>query len=163
MFGSQNVPTEEQAVHLLVRNGGRRVDDGKFQANTARYIGRNGPLRDVLLEFPDDKTAREAFSNLIERVNQKKWMPGFDRISPARIEFLGIAQSIGLEASLLDPGVMFGSNRLFFHDETSGENLGVLRISAVEDDRRDVDLLEELFTATTGHKLGYVLLRDDEL
>lgn len=158
MFGSRNVPTEEQAVHFLERNGGRRVDDGKFQANSVRYIGRNGPLRAVLLEFPDDKTAREAFSNLIERVNQKKWMPGFDRISPARIEFLGIAQSIGLEASLLDPGVLFGSNRLIFRDETSGENLGVLRISAFEDDRRDVDLLEELFTATTGHRLGYVLV-----
>jgi len=156
------MPSEEQAVHFLEQQGGRRVDDGKFHQDTVRYLGRNGPLRGVLFEFPDQDTAREALGNLSNRFGDKKWTPNFDRISPSRIEFLGIAQSIGLEASLMDPGPIFGINRFFCYDETSGENLGVLQISATVNEGIDLDLLDELFTNATGHRLGYTLRQDDE-
>jgi len=163
MFGSRKMPSEEQAVHFLEQQGGRRVDDGKFHQDTVRYLGRNGPLRGVLFEFPDQDTAREALDNLSNRFGDKKWTPNFDRISPSRIEFIGIASSIGLQPFLLDPGPVFGLCRYFCYNETTGENLGVIQFPLTENEGRDLDLLEELFSESTGNQLGYALRKDDEL
>ncbi|NBW42075.1 hypothetical protein EBR25_13960 [bacterium] len=162
MLNPRNMPSEEDAVRLLEKNGARCVEDAKFQIETERYVGTNGPLRGKLFEFPDADTAREAISNLISRAPQKQWTPHFERLSPTRLEFIGIASSIGLQPFLLDPGPVFGLCRYFCYNETTGENLGVIQFPLTENEGRDLDLLEELFSESTGNQLGYALRKDDE-